>query len=87
MFLSLFHYCYMTHFLTLQMTDLAAIARCVATTNLTEEGATEYLAACMQDLQDNLQHSKFEALIVDTFGRLVEKLLRYSNCSDLCAQR
>ncbi|XP_057819606.2 probable serine/threonine protein kinase IRE4 isoform X2 [Cryptomeria japonica] len=61
---------------TVQMTDLADIARCVANTNITEEGATEYLTACMQDLQDNLQHSKFEALIVETFGRLVEKLLR-----------
>ncbi|KAH9313805.1 hypothetical protein KI387_022432, partial [Taxus chinensis] len=59
-----------------QMTDLADIARCVANTNLMEEGSTEYLTACMQDLQDNLQHSKLEALIVETFGRLVEKLLR-----------
>ncbi|KAF8406405.1 hypothetical protein HHK36_008492 [Tetracentron sinense] len=59
-----------------QMTDLVDIARCVATTDLAKEGASEYLLACMQDLQDVLQHSKLEALVIDTFGRRIENLLR-----------
>lgn len=59
-----------------QMTELVDIANCVANTNPIEEGATEYLTACMQDLQDILRHCKVEALVVDTIGRRLEKLLR-----------
>lgn len=60
----------------LQMIELVDIAHCVANTNPIEEGATEYLTACMQDLQDILQHCKVEALVVDTIGHRLEKLLR-----------
>ncbi|XP_055833113.1 probable serine/threonine protein kinase IRE4 isoform X2 [Solanum dulcamara] len=59
-----------------QMADLADIARCVAGTDLSEEGSHELLIACMQDLQDILQNSKLKALVVDTFGGRVENLLR-----------
>ncbi|XP_004238243.2 probable serine/threonine protein kinase IRE4 isoform X1 [Solanum lycopersicum] len=59
-----------------QMTELADIARCVAGADLSEEGSHELLIACMQDLQDILQNSKFKALVVDTFGGRVESLLR-----------
>lgn len=60
----------------LQMTDLVDIARCVAGTDLSEEGSHEFLLACMQDLQDVLRHSKYKALLVDTFGGRIENLLR-----------
>ncbi|GKV29885.1 hypothetical protein SLEP1_g38763 [Rubroshorea leprosula] len=59
-----------------QMIDLADIARCVASTDLTKEGSHEFLLACMQDLLDILQHSKLRALVIDTFGGRIEKLLR-----------
>lgn len=59
------------------MIDLADIARCVASTDISQEGSSEFLLACMQDLQDVLQHSKLKALVIDTFGGRIEKLLRY----------
>ncbi|CAK9142824.1 unnamed protein product [Ilex paraguariensis] len=59
-----------------QMADLADIARCVADTDISKEGSHEFLIACMEDLQDVLQHSKLKALVVDTFGSRVENLLR-----------
>lgn len=63
------------------MTELADIARCVAGADVSEEGSHELLIACMQDLQDILQNSKFKALVVDTFGGRVESLLRYKSLS------
>ncbi|KAK8642446.1 hypothetical protein V6N13_011789 [Hibiscus sabdariffa] len=59
-----------------QMVDLSDIARCVAGTDLSKEGAHEFLLACMQDLQDILRHSKLKALVIDTFGCRIETLLR-----------
>ncbi|KAL3505283.1 hypothetical protein ACH5RR_035124 [Cinchona calisaya] len=59
-----------------QMADLADIARCVASTELSDEGSNEFLLACMEDLQDVLQQSKLRALVVDTFGGRIENLLR-----------
>ncbi|KAG8377757.1 hypothetical protein BUALT_Bualt08G0066200 [Buddleja alternifolia] len=59
-----------------QMMDLADIARCVAGTDISVEGSHEFLLACVQDLQEVLQHSKYKALLVDTFGGRIESLLR-----------
>ncbi|KAG9440943.1 hypothetical protein H6P81_021108 [Aristolochia fimbriata] len=59
-----------------QMTDLVDIAHCVANTDLTKEGSSEYLLACMHDLQDILLHSKVKALVIDTFGGRIESLIR-----------
>lgn len=59
-----------------QMIDLADIARCVSETDLSKEGSHEFLLACMQDLQDVLLDSKLKALVIDTFGGRIEKLLR-----------
>lgn len=59
-----------------KMIDLSDIARCVAGTDLSKEGAYEFLLACMQDLQDVLRDSKLKALVIDTFGGRIEKLLR-----------
>ncbi|KAL5704834.1 hypothetical protein ACHQM5_023205 [Ranunculus cassubicifolius] len=59
-----------------QITELVDIARQVASTDLTEEGGSDYLLACMQDLQDILQHSRIKALVIDTFGSRIENMLR-----------
>ncbi|XAR61784.1 Non-specific serine/threonine protein kinase [Bertholletia excelsa] len=59
-----------------QMIELVDIARCVARTDLSKEGSHEFLLACMEDLQDILQHSKVKALVVETFGGRIESLLR-----------
>lgn len=59
-----------------QMIDLADIARCVSEIDLSKEGSHEFLLACMQDLQDVLLDSKLKALVIDTFGGRIEKLLR-----------
>jgi hypothetical protein len=69
-------YLFFFFFFFRQMIDLADIARCVAGTDLSKEGSSEFLLACMQDLQDVLQHSKLKALVIDTFGGRIEKLLR-----------
>ena len=58
------------------MVDLVDIARCVAGSDLSEEGSYDFLLACMQDLQDVLCNTKLKALIIDTFGGRIEKLLR-----------
>ncbi|XP_065626982.1 probable serine/threonine protein kinase IRE4 isoform X2 [Quercus suber] len=59
-----------------QMIDLADIARCVSEIDLSKEGSHGFLLACMQDLQDVLLDSKLKALVIDTFGGRIEKLLR-----------
>lgn len=58
------------------MIDLADIARTAATTELMKEGADDLLLSCMHELKDVLQHSKHKALVIDTFGGRIEKLLR-----------
>ncbi|XP_023746706.1 probable serine/threonine protein kinase IRE4 isoform X2 [Lactuca sativa] len=59
-----------------QMTDLRDIAHSAAETDLMEESSHEVLLTCMEDLQDVLQHSKLKALVIDTFGHRIEKLIR-----------
>ncbi|KAL8216109.1 hypothetical protein R6Q57_022946 [Mikania cordata] len=59
-----------------QMTDLRNIACLAADTDLMVEKSNEILLSCMEDLQDVLQHSKFKALVIDTFGHRIEKLIR-----------
>lgn len=63
----------------LQMTDLVDIARCVADADPSEERFHECLLACLEDLQDILQHSKHKALLIETFGCRIENLLRYQS--------
>uniref|UniRef100_A0A1J3K018 non-specific serine/threonine protein kinase n=1 Tax=Noccaea caerulescens TaxID=107243 RepID=A0A1J3K018_NOCCA len=57
------------------MMDLSDIARCGASTELSKEGSCDYLLACMQDIQAVLKQSKLKALVIDTFGGRIEKLL------------
>ncbi|KAJ8762244.1 hypothetical protein K2173_007400 [Erythroxylum novogranatense] len=74
---------------TQQMADLANISSCVASTDISKEGAHDVLLAYLQDLQDVLQQSKLKALVIDTFGSRVEKLLRekYILACDLADSR
>lgn len=58
------------------MTDLREIARSAAESDRTEESSHEILLTCMEDLQDVLQQSKLKALVIDTFGHRIEKLIR-----------
>ncbi|XP_051139448.1 probable serine/threonine protein kinase IRE4 isoform X2 [Andrographis paniculata] len=59
-----------------QINDLADIARYVAGTDLSQEGSYEFLLSCMHDLLEILQHTKYKALLVDTFGGRIESLIR-----------
>lgn len=59
-----------------QMTNLKDIARSAAETDLMEESSHEVMLTCMQELQEVLQHSKLKALVIDTFGHRIEKLVR-----------
>ncbi|XP_042046717.1 probable serine/threonine protein kinase IRE4 isoform X1 [Salvia splendens] len=68
-----------------QINDLADIARCAAEIDISEVGSHEFLIACMHDLQELLQHSKYAALLVDTFGGRIESLLR-EKCIFACNQ-
>ncbi|KFK36169.1 hypothetical protein AALP_AA4G087000 [Arabis alpina] len=67
------------------MMDLSDIARCGATTDISKEGSFEYLLACMQDVQAVLKQGKLKALVIDTFGGRIEKLLceKYIYACDL----
>lgn len=58
----------------MQIVELADIARCVANTPNDEEGSLTFLVSCMEDLQEVVNHRKFEALTVQTFGTRIEKL-------------
>ena len=60
----------------LQMNELADVARRVADTDLSKEGASEYLGLCLCDLLDLLQHSQLKALVIDTFGSRIKGLLK-----------
>lgn len=62
---------------TLQLNELADIARCIAGAQPKEGGAdngAEYIVSCLHDLQDVLRCNKVEALAVATFGKRIEKL-------------
>ncbi|KAJ0229603.1 serine/threonine protein kinase IRE4 [Hirschfeldia incana] len=71
------------------MMDLSDIARCGASTDLSKEGSCDYLLACMQDIQAVLKQSKLKALVIDTFGGRIEKLLceKYMYACDLIADK
>lgn len=60
----------------MQMSELADIARCVATTPLDDERSIPYLLSCLEDLRVVIDRRKFDALTVETFGTRIEKLIR-----------
>ncbi|KAL4199563.1 hypothetical protein AMTRI_Chr03g51800 [Amborella trichopoda] len=59
-----------------QVSDLVDIARCIAKADTADEQASENLVSCLENLQDVLLNRKVDALIVETFGRRIEKLFR-----------
>lgn len=63
-------------FLSLQISDLADIARYSANTPLGDDCSMQYLLTCLEDLRVVINRRKFNALTVDTFGTRIEKLIR-----------
>ncbi|GMI96373.1 ncomplete Root Hair Elongation 1 [Hibiscus trionum] len=59
-----------------QMNELADIARCVANRPLVDDCSMPYLLSCLEDLRLVIDHRKFDALTVETFGARIEKLIR-----------
>ncbi|KAL9337496.1 hypothetical protein Peur_069265 [Populus x canadensis] len=59
-----------------QLNELADIARCVATMPLEDDRAISYLLTCLEDLRVVIDRRKFDALMVETFGTRIEKLIR-----------
>lgn len=68
-----------------QIHDLLDIAQSIARINTNDYSSLEYLLSCLEDLQDVVQDRKVDALVVETFGRRIEKLLR-EKYSHLCGQ-
>ncbi|XP_022766386.1 probable serine/threonine protein kinase IREH1 isoform X2 [Durio zibethinus] len=61
---------------TMQMNELADIARCVANTPLVDDHSIPYLLSCLEDLRLVVDRRKFNALTIETFGARIEKLIR-----------
>lgn len=59
-----------------QITKLLAIARCVANVNDSDYSSLESMLDRLDDLKYAIQDRKVDALIVETFGRRIEKLLQ-----------
>lgn len=62
--------------ITMQMNELADIARCAANTPLDDERSLQYLLSCLEDLKVVIERRKFDSLTVETFGARIEKLIR-----------
>lgn len=56
----------------IQMSELAAIAICAASVNPDGDHSTELLLSHLQDLKVVIKNRKFDALIVETFGKRIE---------------
>lgn len=59
-----------------QVNELAFLARRVACTDPSNEGASEYLGTCLHDLLDILRCSQLKGLVIDTFGSRIKYLLK-----------
>ncbi|XP_058205693.1 probable serine/threonine protein kinase IRE isoform X2 [Rhododendron vialii] len=68
-----------------QINRLVDIARLVANVNNTDYSALEYLLDRLEDLKYAIQDRKVDALVVETFGRRIEKLLQ-EKYVHLCGQ-
>lgn len=63
-------------FWSMQMNELADIAKCVANTPLDDDRSLQYLLSCLEDLKVVTERRKFDSLTVETFGARIEKLIR-----------
>ncbi|XP_010276971.1 PREDICTED: probable serine/threonine protein kinase IRE isoform X2 [Nelumbo nucifera] len=68
-----------------QISKLLDIARSVASINTNDYSTLEYLVSRLEDLKYAIQDRKVDALIVETFGRRIEKLLQ-EKYVHLCGQ-
>ncbi|KAG6721015.1 probable serine/threonine protein kinase IRE isoform X2 [Carya illinoinensis] len=68
-----------------QINKLLDIARSVASVNNCDYGALECMIDRLEDLKYAIQDRKVDALVVETFGRRIEKLLQ-EKYVDLCGQ-
>ncbi|KAG2398269.1 serine/threonine protein [Vigna angularis] len=68
-----------------QISKLVEIARAVANVNNCDYSALEYMLDRLEDLKYAIQDRKVDALIVETFGRRIEKLLQEKYIS-LCGK-
>ncbi|KAJ4960788.1 hypothetical protein NE237_020698 [Protea cynaroides] len=59
-----------------QMNELADIARCAANPPMDDDQSMSFLVSCLEDLQVVVDHSKLDALTVETFGARIEKLIK-----------
>ncbi|KAK4752883.1 hypothetical protein SAY87_021681 [Trapa incisa] len=59
-----------------QISKLIDITRAVANVNTCDYGALEYMITRLKDLKYAIQDRKVDALVVETFGRRIEKLLQ-----------
>ena len=60
-----------------QIYELASIAREIASKNPMEEGVLLSLVSCSEELHELLSRNKIPAFTLNTFGRRIEKLLKY----------
>lgn len=60
----------------MQMSELADIARCTAKAIQVDHQSPRFLLDCLGDLTAVISRRKFDALIVETFGTRIEKLLQ-----------
>ncbi|XP_058765263.1 probable serine/threonine protein kinase IRE [Vicia villosa] len=68
-----------------QINKLVEIARAVANVNTCDYSSLEYMLERVEDLKYAIQDRKEDALIVETFGRRIEKLL-LEKYATLCGQ-
>ncbi|KAL1208969.1 putative serine/threonine protein kinase IRE [Cardamine amara subsp. amara] len=70
-----------------QMSDLAYIARCSAKAIQVDDQSLGFLLHCLQELTHVILRRKFDALIVETFGTRIKKLLvqKYLQLCELLA--
>jgi len=58
------------------MSELADIARCAANAIPVDDQSIQLLLSCLEDLRVVIDRRKFDALIVETFGTRIEKLIQ-----------
>ncbi|KAK9724488.1 hypothetical protein RND81_05G076400 [Saponaria officinalis] len=68
-----------------QIKKLMDIARSIASVNDNDYSALQYMITRLEDLKYSIQDRKVDALVVETFGRRIEKLLQ-EKYVQLCGQ-
>lgn len=66
----------MHHFLVWQIRKLLDLARSVVNVNKTDYSTLEFMLEKLDDLKFAINDRKVNALVVETFGRRIEKLIQ-----------